>query len=206
MGRLSAWILALALGACSAVGLVACGGGESADLLPGATASQIDSNLDEVRRLVDEGDCVGAEDAARQVQLQIEDLDGVDKRLKQALLAGADRLNEVVTECDEPATEETELPVETSEEVEPLENGKEKQKEKEKEAAEDGEETEPPVEEALEGNESEEEAAGEGKSTLPPQANGEGKGLEEGGGEAPPSQGGSGPSGGLGPATAAEGE
>jgi hypothetical protein len=206
MARLSALIFAFALGTGTALGLVACGG-ESADLLPGATASQIESNLDEVQRLVDEGDCIGAEDAARQVQLQIEDVGGVDEKLKQALLGGAARLNEVVGECEEATGEETEIPVETDEEVEPVEADEDAEKDEEKEKAkEESEEPAAPAKEGLEEAEGEGEEAGEAEPTLPPQANGEAKGLDENGAEAPADQGGSSPAGGLGPATPTGGE
>jgi hypothetical protein len=105
MGRLTAPLLALALGAAAAVALVACGGGSSAKLLPGNTASQITANLDEVKRLAQSGECVGAEEAAQQVSDQIDALGGVDKKLKQALREGADRLGEVVANCEETPTE-----------------------------------------------------------------------------------------------------
>jgi hypothetical protein len=105
MGRLTAPLLALALGAAAAVALVSCGSGSNAKLLPGNTASQITANLDEVKRLAQSGECVGAEDAAQQVSNQIDALGGVDKKLKQALREGAVRLNEVVAECEETSTE-----------------------------------------------------------------------------------------------------
>ena len=83
----------------------------------GHTASEITSNLDEVEQLVDEGDCVGAEDAARQVSDQVDALGGVDKKLKQALREGADaaqrsrrraakKRRRRTTEAIEPKTEE----------------------------------------------------------------------------------------------------
>jgi outer membrane biosynthesis protein TonB len=105
MGRLTAPLLALVLGAAAAVALVACGGGSSAKLLPGNSASQITTNLDEVKQLAQSGECVGAEDAAQQVSAQIDALGGVDKKLKQALREGADRLGEVVAGCEEAQTE-----------------------------------------------------------------------------------------------------
>ncbi len=126
MGRLTAPLLALALGAAAAVALIACGGGSSAKLLPGNTASQITTNLDEVKRLAQSGECVGAEDAAQQVSAQIDALGGVDKQLKQALREGADRLNEVVASCEEEPTEAVapaSLP-ETTESTEPAKKPK----------------------------------------------------------------------------------
>jgi hypothetical protein len=105
VGRLRASILAIALGALAALGMVACGGGDSADLLPGGTASEITANLDQVKDLATAGDCVGAEAAAQSVSTQIEELGGVDEKLKQALRDGATRLNEVVAGCEEATTE-----------------------------------------------------------------------------------------------------
>ena len=177
MGRLSASLLALLLAAAIAVGLSACGSGGGAKLLPGATAKEIKSNLELVRQLVEEGDCPGASDAAASVGIQVEELTGVDPKLKAALGEGADRLNEVVTSCEE-EPEETEE-TETTEAEEPTveENekpAKPKKGKPEKEAAPPEKETEPPA--------SEEEKA-------PP--------AEETGG---------GSSGGVGPGTAVEGE
>jgi hypothetical protein len=190
MPRTPLSLLALALGAAAAFGLVACGG-EDAKLLPGETAREITANLDTVKQLAGEGDCVGAESAVQQVGEQIETLEGVDPKLKQALEKGAGRLEEVIAGCDESTTEAiapAEIPGEFEEEAE-------KQKEpKEKEA-----------------KPKEEKPAPEAQS-LPPQANGEGKGLENGNGppsseepaEEAPSEG---PSGGVGPgAPAGKGE
>lgn len=177
----------LALGAAAAIGLVACGG-EDAKLLPGETAREITANLDTVRQLSDEGDCLGAESAARQVAEQIEALKGVDPKLKRALEEGAARLEEVIAGCEESSSEAiapAEVPVEAEEEE------KEKApKEKEpKEGKEKPKEEEPAV------------------KAPPPQANGEAKGLEKGHGPPPkeepaeeaPSEG---PSGGVGPGAA----
>ncbi|HWW66756.1 MAG TPA: hypothetical protein VNY83_02115 [Solirubrobacterales bacterium] len=126
MGRLTAPLLALVLGAAAAIALVACGGGSSAKLLPGNTASQITTNLDEVKRLAQSGECVGAEDAAQQVSNQIDALGGVDKKLKQALREGAARLNEVVASCKEESTEAVAPanPPETTESAEPAKKAK----------------------------------------------------------------------------------
>ncbi len=195
MGRLSALLLAFVLGAAAALGLVACGGGEKADLLPGGTASEITANLDKVQELVDAGECVGAEDAAQEVSAQVAALGGVDAKLKQALLEGATRLNEVVVGCEEATTEETEPAIETA--VEPVEDEKErKAREKEEEKAAEPEESKPEKEA--------EEAAEETTPTLPPQAEGKAKGHE--GEEAPPVESGGGtPSGGVGPGEEAGG-
>jgi outer membrane biosynthesis protein TonB len=191
MGRLSAPLLALAMAAVAALGLSACGSGDKADLLPGSTASEITANLDQVKALATAGDCVGAEDAAQAVSSQIEELGGVDQKLKQALRAGATRLNEVVANCEEAETEETLPAVEPAEEPaeeEPEEKSEKPDKaEKEKEAAEDTEaETTP---------------------TLPPQAEGKAKGHEkQEEAEAPPAKTGGTPAGGIGAGTPAGGK
>ncbi len=190
MGRSSASILAIVLGAVAALGLVACGSGGSPDLLPGATAGEITSNLDQVKELATAGDCVGAEDAAQAVSTQIEGLNGVDPKLKQALREGATRLNEVVAGCVEaPEEEETSPAIEAAEELEEAEKQEKpvkpaKQKKPEKEAVEPTEETSP---------------------TLPPQA--EGKGQEKPEEEAPSVETGGGTSaGGVAPGAPAGGE
>lgn len=171
---MSASLLSLALGAAAAVALVSCGNGDGADLLPGETASQITSNLDQVELLVSEGDCIGAEDAAAEVTAQVEDLTGVDSRLKEALSEGAARLNEVVAECEEETTEESIETIEPAEEPET-----EVKKEKPDKTKPDKEAEEPGTTET---------------PSPPPPSNGEGK--EEG--EVPPVETGP-PSGGVGP-------
>jgi hypothetical protein len=192
MGRLSASLLALVLGAVAALGLVACGSGDNADLLPGSTANEITANLDQVEQLASEGDCVGAADAAQSVSAQVEALGGVDKKLKLALQEGATRLNEVVVNCEEaPSEEEEELPaIEPGEEVEEVEGKKEKAEKPEKSHQE--------AEEALEETET--------TPALPPQAKGKAKGHEEGEAVTPPTETGGTPSGGVGPASAVGGE
>ena len=171
MGRLRASLLALALGLAAAVALSACGSGDSAKLLPGATASQITSNLDQVQELVGEGECIGAQNAAAAVSEQVEELNGVDTKLKQALSEGANRLNEVVSSCEEEAgPSEAEEEAEEQEALEATENeeaektekpAKEKNKPEnkpEKEAKEPKEEKEPPVEHEPPAQEEEDEA------------------------------------------------
>jgi outer membrane biosynthesis protein TonB len=194
MARLSASLLALALGAVAALGLVACGSGGGANLLPGSTASEINSNLDQVEQLAGAGDCVGAQDAAQAVSVQIEELGGVDEKLKQALREGATRLNEVVAGCEETTPEET---VPTIEEAEEPEEDKKEKPEKPKKSKPEKEAGEPEEEETPT------------TPTLPPQAEGKAKGHEKGDEEAPPAEsGGDGgsPSGGVGPGTPAAGD
>ncbi len=108
MGRATASLLALLLGAAVALTLASCGGGSDAKLLPGSTANEITANLDRVKQMVSGGECIGAEDAAQLVATQIDELGGVDKKLKQALREGAGRLNEVISECVEETTEAVE--------------------------------------------------------------------------------------------------
>jgi outer membrane biosynthesis protein TonB len=135
--------------------LASCGENEGAELLPGSTASEISSNLSEVRRLAGEGECIGAQDAALEVSDQIEALGGVDAKLKAALREGATRLNEVVAACQEAEPEEEETSPSLSTEPEEVEEpekaekkpkpekseppGQEKKAEKEEEEAEEPE-------------------------------------------------------------------
>jgi septal ring factor EnvC (AmiA/AmiB activator) len=189
MGRLSASLLALALAAGLAVGVSACGDSGS-DLLPGTTASEINSNLDEVRQLVGEGDCVGATDAAGTVSTQVEDLEGVDNELKEALSEGAARLNEVVSGCQE-------VPSEAEEEAEALEEAEEAA------AAEEAEEKEEKKAEKPEKEKGKPEKEEAEKETVPP-VEPPGQETKE---ESPPTEsGGEPPSGGVGPGAAVEGE
>lgn len=190
MARLSALFLIFLLGAGSAVALASCGGGEEADLLPGTTADQIESNLNEVEELSDAGDCIGAESAVAEVAAEVEELQGVDLKLKAALEEGTAKLSEVVGRCEEEdEEEETEPTLETEVEPEEVEDDEKPKKEK----PEDDEEPSESQEEPAEGEEGPE---------LPSQA--EGKGEEKGGGEsAPPvvpeAEEAPAPSGGLGP-------
>jgi outer membrane biosynthesis protein TonB len=187
MGRLSAPPIILALAAAAALGLAACGS-EDAELLPGDTASEINTNLDSVRQLADEQDCVGAADAAATVSAQIESLGGVDAELKRALSEGAARLNEVVASCDEEAEPEEEEPaVEPEEEPEEEEKPDRDQRQEEKEAEKEAKKAET-------------------SPSLPPQAEGKAKGHEKQEEEAPPVEPGGGtPSGGVSPGAAVEG-
>jgi outer membrane biosynthesis protein TonB len=200
VGRSRASILAIVLGALLALGLVACGSGDNADLLPGSTASEITSNLDQVKELATEGDCVGAESAALAVSTQIEALGGVDKKLKQALREGATRLNEVVADCEE-APEEVEE--ETAPAVEEAEEPEAEEKKPKPEKADKPDKAEQPQKD----QEAEEEGEDATEPTLPPQAEGKAKGHEKPEEEAPPAETGGGTSaGGVGPATPAEGK
>ncbi|HWO47087.1 MAG TPA: hypothetical protein VNM41_03420 [Solirubrobacterales bacterium] len=191
MGRLTTLLLAFLIGAAGAVGLVSCGGG-NADLLPGTTADQIESNLDQVEELAAEEDCVGAEDAVAAVTAEVEELEGVDLKLKTALQEGTAKLSEVVARCDEEAVaEETEPELETDVETEVEEEKKPKKEKPEKEEKEPAETDEP--------------AEDEGPA-LPPQSNGKGEENGKGGDEPPaetePEE--TPPSGGVGPSVGVE--
>lgn len=189
MPRTLAPLAALGAGALAALALASCGG-EDAQLLPGETAREITANLDTVKQLDNEGDCLGAESAVQQVEEQIEALRGVDRKLKQALEGGAGRLGEVISECEEepaeaiaPAT----VPSETEDEEEPEEKGK-KEKEPKPKPKDEGKAPETP------------------SPSLPPQAKGEGKGLENGNGPPSEEEGGEvAPSGGVSPSAPAGG-
>jgi hypothetical protein len=136
--QLAAFTLALALGTAAAFALASCGGGEDAKLLPGTTAQEIAENLDTVKQFASEGECIGAANAALEVSTEVEELNGVDPKLKQALQRGAAKLNEVVATCQEASTEAvapaSEAP--TTEEEESLPPGQEKKAEKEREKEE----------------------------------------------------------------------
>jgi hypothetical protein len=193
MARLSPLLLAFVLGAASAAALASCGGGNDAKLLPGTTADQIESNLDRVDELAAGGDCIGAEDAVAEVAAEVEELEGVDLKLKAALQEGTGRLSEVVAGCEEETTsEETEPSFETDVGDEEVEEEKKPKKEKPEK-----EEKEPKEEPSEEGEEDE-------GSELPPQSNG--KGEEKGKGEVPaePEAEETPPSGGVGPGVGVE--
>ncbi len=198
MARLAASLLALALGAGLAFALVACGG-EDAKLLPGETAQEISENLDSVQTLVDEGECVEAQEAAEEVGTQIEGLRGIDAKLKATLEEGAARLNEVVDDCEAELAEDTveETIPETTETTEDKPEESEDEKKEEKEQEKEEREAEKEEEEQAK----EEEQA---EKELPPQANGKAKGHEK---DPPPVEEveeGDEPSGGIGPGSATE--
>jgi outer membrane biosynthesis protein TonB len=152
----------LALAAAATLALAACGGGEDAKLLPGTTAAEITENLEIVEQLAGEGECVGAANAAQDVSTQVETVEGIDPKLKQALLRGAEKLSEVVTTCEEDEETEAVSPAAeaTTEETTKLPPGQEKKAEKDQEKEEQKAEKElekaekhepaPPVEEAPE--------------------------------------------------------
>lgn len=140
MRRLAVSAAVLSLAATS---LAACGGGEDAKLLPGTTAAEINENLARVRQYAEEGECIGATDAAAEVGAQVEALRSVDAKLREALQRGTERLDEVVAGCEESAPE----PTTTEKSTKPEHRqppGQEKKAEKEREKEEQAEEKEVP--------------------------------------------------------------
>jgi hypothetical protein len=109
--RLAFPVVALALGAALAVGIVSCGGRDEQGLLPGENAQQIVDNLNQVEQDVANGDCDAAAENAAEVQSQIDALgDDVNAQLRQRLEEGADELVTLVPEqCEEATT-----PIETT--------------------------------------------------------------------------------------------
>src|SRR4051812_38560004 len=175
MGRFNALMLALILGSAVAVALASCGGGSDAKLLPGTTANQIEANLDQVKTLVESGDCVGAEDAVAEVSAEVEEVN-VAAKLKGALQEGTAKLSEVVGRCEEEAgeEEETEPSAAADVEAEELEAEELEAEEKAEKAQEKAEKQEQKEEEKKPSPEVE-----ESEGTLPPQAEGKAKGHEE---------------------------
>jgi len=98
MGRFRAATLLFAALAAGLL-LAACGSNGNGELLPGTTASQIESNLDRVRASVSEQNCEAAEEAVAEVSTEIDGLQKVDKELKKALKQGAAKLSVVVSSC-----------------------------------------------------------------------------------------------------------
>jgi hypothetical protein len=211
MGRVRAASLVLAA---LAVGflLAACGGGGSDELLPGTTADQINSNLEQVRVSFQEGDCEKAEDGVAEVSTEVDGLGKVDARLKKALRHGAEKLSEVVSTCKaeeeerERAAEEAELEEQAEVEAEELAAAEEEFEAEQK--AEEREEKKTAQEKA---EEHAEQPGPEGEGT---NGKGKAKGHEkqeesvetpiEGEEEVTPP--GEGPAGGIGPGAAVEGE
>jgi outer membrane biosynthesis protein TonB len=187
MGRLSAYLLALLCGAAATVGLAACGGSSNSGLLPGSTASEINSNLDKVQQRVAEGECAGAEEATAEISGQIEGLGGVNSRLKEALSEGAARLADVVATCEEVPNEEEAEEAQALKDAEVAAEEDEAEEKKEKpdkpKPGKEKEDKEPPAEPP-------EPPGQEEKEELPPTE-------EDSGGTN---------SGGVGPAAPAEGE
>jgi hypothetical protein len=209
MGRLRAATFLLAALAAGLL-LAACGSGSNNELLPGTTANQIESNLDQVRSNAGEGNCEAAEDAVAEVSTEIDGLQKVDKKLKAALKQGAAKLSEVVGSCgvkeeeaeqakaDEEAEEEEQANLEAEEELAAEEEADQKaqkveeREQKAKEKAEKHAEQPGPSEEGEESG-SNGEAKGHEKEEIEP----------EGEEVIPPTEGGG--AGGIGPGAEVEG-
>jgi hypothetical protein len=211
MGRFRAASLlfaALAVG----VLLTACGSNSGAELLPGTTADQINSNLDLVRESVDAENCEEAEDAVAKVSTEVDELHKVDTKLKEALEQGAAKLSEVVSSCNAPEEEQE------AEEAKVAEKEAEAEQEafeaEEAEAEEEAFEKEQKAE-ARETEKAQEKAEKEAEQPEPPgegEESGKGKESQEETVEppteeevTPPSEGGGGGAGGIGPGAAVEG-
>jgi hypothetical protein len=179
MGRLRAASLLLAALAAGLL-LAACGSGGNDELLPGTTANQIESNLDQVRSSVEEENCEAAEDAVAAVSTEVDGLQKVDKELKAALKQGAAKLSEVVRSCgvkeeeaeqakaDEEAEEEEQANKEAEEEFATEEEAEEK--------AQKAEEREEKAEEKAEKHAEQPGPSEEGEESG---SNGKAKGHEE---------------------------
>jgi hypothetical protein len=212
IGRVRAAALILAA---LAVGLLlsACGGGNG-KLLPRATADKINSQVDQVWESYESGNCEKAEVGVAQVSTEVDDLNKVDAKLKNALKNGALKLSQVVSSCGE---------------AEEAEEAKAEEKAEEEQAQIEGEEAEAEEEEAFLDEQKEEErdqkaeekAEKEAEKAEPPTGGeespkGEGEGNEKQEEETvpppteefeevtPPAAGG-GPAGGVGPGAAVEG-
>ena len=208
MGRLRAASLLLAALAAGLL-LSACGGSK-AQLLPGATAERIISNLDSVRDSVEEKNCEGAEAGVATVSTEVDELQKVDAKLKKALEHGALKLSEVVSSCgvaEEEAEEKANEEAEEQEQIESEEAAKEEAFEQEKE-----QEREEKAEEKAEKEAEETEPPTGGEESVPP---GKAKGHEKQEEVEPPSEEpaevtpppaeGEGPAGGIGPGATVEG-
>jgi len=208
MGRFRAASLLLAALAAGIL-LAACGSNSGAELLPGTTADQINSNLDQVRESVKEENCEAAEDAVDQVSTEVDELQKVDKNLKAALKQGAAKLSEVVSSCG--ASEEAAEAKVAEEEAEAEQEAFEAE---EAEAEEEAFDKEQKAEER-EDEKSQEKAEKHAEQPEPPEEgeeSGKGKETQEETVEppaeeeevTPPSEGG-GDAGGIGPGAAVEG-
>lgn len=210
MGRVRAASLVLAA---IAVGLLlaACGGGGGDALLPGTTADQINSNLDQVRVSFEEGDCEGAEDGVANVSTEVEELGKVDARLKKALRQGAAKLSKVVSTCraEEEEREQAAAEAEAEEqaEIEAEELAEQEEAFEKEQKAEEREEKKTAREKAEEhaeqpGPDQGQEPKGKAKGHEKQEEN---ETPVEGEEEVTPPSSGGGPAGGIGPGAAVEG-
>lgn len=103
MRKLAKPILLLAILATSAGLLSACGEEDRSNLVPGDSAAEIESNIEVVESLVEDGQCLEALEEADAVQQQVESLPRtVDADLRRTLLDGAVTLIQLVRDnCEE---------------------------------------------------------------------------------------------------------
>ncbi|HEX8158456.1 MAG TPA: hypothetical protein VF526_13815 [Solirubrobacteraceae bacterium] len=99
--RVLPYIVALLLGACAA--LIAACAGTTKGAIPVASASDLKSQLEDIRERVDAGRCGDLNGQLRQIDDRIDALPGsVDEQLKQALRDGANRLRgDAMRECND---------------------------------------------------------------------------------------------------------
>jgi hypothetical protein len=211
MGRFRAATLILAALAAGLL-LAACGSDSSNELLPGTTAKQIESNLDQVRANAGEGNCEAAEEAVAEVSTEIGGLQKVDRELKKALKQGAAKLSELVSSCGVKEEEEEQAKAKHQEEVEEeeqaaLEAEEDEAAEEEAEKEQKAEERDEKAKEKAEKHAEQPGPSEEGEESGP---KGEAKGHEEEEIEPPteeevipPTEGGA--AGGIGPGAEVEG-
>jgi hypothetical protein len=109
-------LLPLALGLATAF-LVACG--NSGGLIPASRADNLSGQLDAVAADEQNGHCAAAKVGAHRLGAEINQLHGLNTKLRRALLAGAsDVLNQAATDCQAPPstapTTSTQAPTTTS--------------------------------------------------------------------------------------------
>jgi hypothetical protein len=151
--------------------LAACGdgGSDEGNLLTPATASRLQSTLDDIEQTARRGDCETAGARADAFAQEVEALRGdVDSGLRRALVSGADRLQSLVSERCQPAVTTTppaeQPPAETAPEEDQEQQGKDKEK---------------PTKEPKDEDEGEEDQGGQGDD----QAGGDEGGVQPGSGE-----------------------
>jgi uncharacterized membrane protein YgcG len=122
----------------AALALAACGSGDSdKKLLSTSASARLTSTLDQVQRLVDEGDCQGAEAETSLLRQQAGALPSrVDVDLRNAVVSSANRLERLIADQCQAATTAP-APAQPQEE-QPQENGNGKEKKAKKPKNEQG--------------------------------------------------------------------
>jgi TolA-binding protein len=95
-------LLALSLGVVCSI-LVACGGGQRADLIPSGQASSMTDQLDKIDAAVRRGRCTGVDNQVATLQRQVNNLSGkVNSQLRSELQKGVQNLNDIAfNECSD---------------------------------------------------------------------------------------------------------